>query len=227
MGVFEDRRHAGRALAHAVRERLDWEGALLLGLPRGGIPVAFEVACALQRPLDVFVVRKLGVPGQEELAMGAVASGGIVVIHADVVRAFSIVQPTIDAVVERERHEIARREALYRDGRPPLQVEGRTLILIDDGLATGSTMRAAARALRPMAGRVCVAVPVAARATCEELSREVDQLVCLETPEPFHAVGEFYREFDQTSDEEVRRLLAAAYHETGPPCVEQPDGRSK
>ncbi len=222
MDVFEDRCHAGRALAHAVREQLEWAGAIVLGLPRGGVPVAFEVAQALHLPLDVFVVRKLGVPGEEELAMGAVASGGLVVTQADVVRAYRIVQETIDAAAERERGEIARREALYRDGRPPVQVEGRTVILVDDGLATGSTMRAAARALRPVAQRVFVAVPVAARVTCDELRREVDALVCLETPDPFHAVGEFYRNFDQTSDEEVRGLLAVAYHETAAPTTNPP-----
>ena len=215
MGVFEDRRHAGRVLAHAVREQLDWAGAIVLGLPRGGVPVAFEVARALHLPLDVFVVRKLGVPGQEELAMGAVASGGLVVVQADVVRAFGICLETIDAAAARERVEIARREALCRQGRLPVRVEGRTAILIDDGLATGSTMRAAARALRPVAQRVFAAVPVAAPSTCEELRREVDALVCLETPERFHAVGEFYRDFDQTSDEQVRVLLEAAYHGEG------------
>lgn len=217
MAEFEDRRHAGRALARAVREQLDWPGSIVLGLPRGGVPVAFEVAQALHLPLDVFVVRKLGAPGQEELAMGAVASGGLTVLQADVMRAFAIPQEIVSAAAERERGEIARREALYRSGRPPLQVEGRTVILMDDGLATGSTMKAAVRALRPVAQRVFVAVPVAAPATCEELSREVDALLCLETPDPFHAVGEFYCNFDQISDEEVQTLLAAAYHEPGPP----------
>jgi predicted phosphoribosyltransferase len=212
MGRFDDRRHAGRALAHAVREQLEWAGAIVLGLPRGGVPVAFEVAQALHLPLDAFVVRKLGVPGREELAMGAVASGGLVVVQPDVVRAFAISQGTIDAAAERALREIARREALYRDGRPPVRVSGQTVILIDDGLATGSTMRAAVRALRVAAQQVSVAVPVAARPACDELRREVDGLVCLETPEPFHAVGEFYRNFDQTSDDEVRALLAA-YHE--------------
>ncbi len=215
MNVFEDRRHAGRALAHALREQLDWADATVLGLPRGGVPVAFEVARALQLPLDVFVVRKLGVPGQEELAMGAVASGGLVVVQADVVRSFAISWETIDAAAHRELQEIARRESLYREGRSPVRVEGRTVILIDDGLATGSTMRAAARALRPVVERLFVAVPVAASATCEELRREVDALVCLETPDPFHAVGEFYQNFDQTSDDEVRALLAASYPDPG------------
>jgi putative phosphoribosyl transferase len=213
MDVFEDRRHAGRALAHVVREQLEWAGAIVLGLPRGGVPVAFEVAQALRLPLDVFVVRKLGVPGQEELAMGAVASGGLLAVQADVVRAFGISRETIDRAAARELQEIARREALYRGGRQPVQAEGRTVILVDDGLATGSTMKAAVRALRPVARRVLVAVPVAAAATCDELRREVDALVCLERPDPFHAVGQFYRNFDQTSDDEVRSLLAASYQE--------------
>jgi len=212
--IFQDRRQAGLALARVVRDELDEEpradNALVLGLPRGGVPVAFEVACGLCLPLDVFVVRKLGVPGQEELAMGAVASGGLVVIQSDVVSAYAISQETIDGIAARERVEIERREEAYRGGRPPASVAGRTAILVDDGLATGATMKAAARALRPLARRIVVAVPVAARSTCDELRREVDQVVCLETPEPFHAVGEFYRNFDQTTDAEVRALLARA-----------------
>ncbi|HEX3985626.1 MAG TPA: phosphoribosyltransferase family protein [Acidobacteriaceae bacterium] len=220
--MFEDRRHAGRALAHAVGQQLETAGAIVLALPRGGVPVAFEVAQALHLPLDVFVVRKLGVPGQEELAMGAVASGGLVAVQRDVVRAFAISQETIDAAAAREREEVARAEALYREQRPPVQVQGRTVILIDDGMATGSTMRAAARSLRPGVQRVFVAVPVAAAPTCAELRREVDALVCLETPEPFHAVGEFYRDFDQTGEDEVRALLAAAYHETAARAGEPP-----
>ncbi|HEY1810637.1 MAG TPA: phosphoribosyltransferase [Acidobacteriaceae bacterium] len=217
MAIFKDRRHAGRVLARAVREQLEWAGAIVLGLPRGGVPVAYEVAEALRLPLDVFVVRKLGAPGQEELAMGAVASGGLVVVDTAVVRAFGISQATIEAAAERERNEIARREKLYREGLMPVGVEGRTVILIDDGLATGSTMKAAARALGPVAQRVLVAVPVAAEATCEELRREVDALVCLETPHPFHAVGQFYGDFDQTTDEEVRGLLAEAYQKREAP----------
>jgi predicted phosphoribosyltransferase len=210
--IFQDRRQAGRALGLVVRDEIDEEPAaddpIALGLPRGGVPVAFEVARVLHLPLDVCVVRKLGVPGQEELAMGAVAGGGVVVIQADVVHAYRIPQEIIDAVVARERLEVERREAAYRDGRPPARVEARTVILVDDGLATGATMTAAARAMRSLARRVVVAVPVAARATCAELRREVDQIVCLETPEPFHAVGEFYRNFDQTTDAEVRALWA-------------------
>jgi predicted phosphoribosyltransferase len=216
--IFQDRRQAGLALAQVLSEELGEDlsagDAIVLGLPRGGIPVAFEIAHALHLPLDVFVVRKLGVPGQEELALGAIAGGGMVVLQSDVIAAFSIQQETIDAVVARERLEIERREAAYRDGRPSALLDGRTVILVDDGLATGATMTAAVRALRPVARRVLVAVPVAALSTRDELRREADQVVCLETPEPFHAVGEFYRNFDQTSDAEVRALLAQARSES-------------
>lgn len=212
--IFQDRRHAGRALAQIVREELADDlaagGAIILGLPRGGVPVAFEVARGLRLPLDVFVVRKLGVPGQEELAMGAVASGGAIVLLNDVIAAYRIAQETIDAVVARERLKIERRETAYRDGRPSVQIHDRAVILIDDGLATGATMKAAVRALRPIARRVIVAVPVAAPSTREELRQQVDRLVCIECPEFFHAVGEFYRNFDQTTDDEVRILLASA-----------------
>lgn len=212
--IFQDRRDAGRALAQVLRddfrEDLNSQDAIVLALPRGGVPVAFEVAQELGLPLDVFVVRKLGVPGQEELAMGAVASGGVVVMQDEVVRAFHISAEVIDSVAAREQQEIARRETAYREERPPAQLQGRSLILIDDGLATGATMKAAVRALRPVAQRLIVAVPVAAPSTCVELRREVDQLVCLQTPEQFHAVGEFYRNFDQTTDDEVRAFLAKA-----------------
>ncbi|MGB9031697.1 MAG: phosphoribosyltransferase [Acidobacteriaceae bacterium] len=216
--IFQDRRQAGLALAQVLGDELA-EGlsagdAIVLGLPRGGVPVAFEIAHGLHLPLDVFVVRKLGVPGQEELAMGAIASGGMVVLQADVIAAFSIRQETIDDVVARERLEIERREAAYRDGRPPARLDGRAIILVDDGLATGATMTAAVRALRPVARRVLVAVPVAAPSTRDELRREADEVICLETPEPFHAVGEFYRNFEQTTDAEVRALLAQARNES-------------
>ncbi len=210
--IFQDRRHAGRALAQIVREECAVElvagDAMVLGLPRGGVPVAFEVARELRLPLDAFVVRKLGVPGEEELAMGAVASGGGIVLQDDVIRAHRISQETIDAIVGRERREIERRESAYRGGRSPVPLEGRTVILVDDGLATGATMKAAARALRPIARRVIVAVPVAAPGSCEGLRREVDRLVSIEAPESFHAVGEFYHDFRQTTDEEVCALLS-------------------
>jgi putative phosphoribosyl transferase len=208
--IFRDRREAGRVLARAVATVGDLVNALVLGLPRGGVPVADEVARSLNLPLDVFIVRKLGVPGHEELAMGAIASGGAVVINQSVLDQLRIPRETIEAVAARERREIERREQAYRDGRPPARIEGRTVILIDDGLATGSTMLAAVRALRPRAKRVIVAVPVAAESTCAELQPEADRIICATTPQAFFAVGEFYRNFEQTSDAEVRSILAHA-----------------
>ena len=184
---------------------------LVLALPRGGVPVAFEVARALRAPLDIFLVRKLGVPGQEELAMGAIASGGVRVVNEDVVRHLGITPEVIDAVAAREQGELERRERAYRDERPAPDVRGRTVILVDDGLATGSTMRAAALALRQQGpARVVVAVPVASREACEEFRGEVDDIVCAATPEPFMGVGRWYEDFSQTTDEEVRELLARA-----------------
>lgn len=208
--VFADRRDAGRALAKALREQATFENAIVLALPRGGVPVAYEVATELHLPLDVFIVRKLGVPFEPELAMGAVASGGIVVLNEQVLRLYSIRREAVDAAITREQEEIVRREVAYREGRPPAQVSGRTVMVIDDGLATGATMRAAIRALRPVAARMIVAVPVAAAGTCEQIRHEVDQLISLECPESFSAVGEFYREFEPTTDDEVRALLAAS-----------------
>lgn len=208
--IFADRRDAGRALAKTLREQAAFENAIVLGLPRGGVPVAYEVAGELHLPLDVFIVRKLGVPSEPELAMGAVASGGIVVVNEQVLRVYSIRKEAIDAAIARELEEIARREIAYREGRPALPLSGRTLIVIDDGLATGATMKAAIRALRPVAARIVIAVPVAAAATCEEIRLQVDQLISLECPQSFTAVGEFYRDFEPTTDDEVRALLAAA-----------------
>ena len=182
---------------------------LVLALPRGGVPVAFEVARALRAPLDIFLVRKLGVPGQEELAMGAIASGGVRVVNEDVVRHLGIPPEVIDAVAAREQGELERRERAYRDERPAPDVRGRTVMLVDDGLATGSTMRAAALALRQKGpARVVVAVPVASREACAEFRGEVDDVVCAATPEPFMGVGRWYEDFSQTTDEEVRELLA-------------------
>jgi predicted phosphoribosyltransferase len=182
---------------------------LVLALPRGGVPVAFEVARALDAPLDVFIVRKLGVPGYEELAMGAVATGGVRVMNNDVVSALHIPDYVIEAVSSWEREELARRERLYRGDRLPPDVRGHTVILVDDGLATGATMLAAVEALRrQQPARIVVAVPVAASDTCELLRAEVDDVVCAHTPEPFRAVGLWYQDFTQTSDEEVRELLA-------------------
>ena len=181
---------------------------LVLGLPRGGVPVAYEVARELHAPLDVFLVRKLGVPGQEELAMGAIASGGVRVINEDVVRQLHIPDSVIDAVAKQELRELERRELAYRGDRPSPDVKDRTAILIDDGLATGSTMRAAALALRKQdPAQIVVAVPVAAAQTCDEFRSVVDEIICAVTPERFYGVGLWYEDFSQTSDEEVRELL--------------------
>ncbi len=213
--IFQDRRNAGRALARIVAKLHDLGDAVVLGLPRGGVPVAYEVACGLNLPLDIFIVRKLGVPGQEELAMGAIASGGTLVINQSIVRELGVSPEVIEVIAKRERLEIERRERAYRDERPPIPVEGRTVIVIDDGLATGASMLAAARALRPRARRVIAAVPVASETTCNELSGEVDQIICVTTPQPFFAIGMFYHDFAQTTDEEVRTLLAQARNRQG------------
>ena len=187
---------------------------LVLALPRGGVPVAFEVARALQAPLDIFLVRKLGVPGHVELAMGAIASGGVLVLNEIVVRYLGIPEETIEAAVAAEQQELERRERAYRGDRPPTDVRSRTVILIDDGLATGSTMRAAVTALQQQQpARLVIAVPIAAASTCAELKVDVDEIVCVRTPEPFYAVGIWYQVFDQTSDEEVRQLLDEARRE--------------
>ena len=183
---------------------------LVLGLPRGGVPVAWEVARRLGAPLDVFVVRKLGFPGHEELAMGAIASGGVRVLNPEVI-AYGVSRAQIEQVTEKERRELERREQLFRGDRPPMRVADRTVVLVDDGLATGSTMRAAVRALRQeRAGRIIVAVPVAAPSVCAEMKAEADEVVCAATPEPFRAVGLWYDDFAQTSDAEVRELLDGA-----------------
>jgi len=209
--LFRDRADAGRHLLSTLGAYQGRPDVLVLGLPRGGIPVGYEVARGLGAPLDVFVVRKLGVPGQEELAMGAIATGGVRVVNRDVVDALHIAPDVLDRAAEAERRELERRERSYRGDRPEPRVEGRTVILVDDGLATGSTMRAAVQALRQQRpARIVVAVPVAASATCEELRREVEDVVCFATPEPFMAVGRFYDDFSQTTDEEVHDLLASA-----------------
>ncbi|HWP58418.1 MAG TPA: phosphoribosyltransferase [Candidatus Acidoferrales bacterium] len=212
--VFEDRADAGQRLAQKLRNYADRSDVLVLALPRGGVPVAYEVARALGVPLDVFLVRKLGVPGHEELAMGAIATGGVRVVNETVIREIGISPETIDAVAEREAAELARREQLYRGEAPPPDVRGRTAILVDDGLATGASMRAAARALRRMEpSKIVVAVPVAAVDVCAELRREVDDVVCLVAPELFMSVGSWYGDFSQTTDDEVRELLARARQE--------------
>jgi putative phosphoribosyl transferase len=207
---FRDRVEAGQLLGRTVAERVsDRSNLIVLALPRGGVPVGYEVARALGAPMDVFIVRKLGVPGHEELAMGAIASGGVRVMNDDVLRYVPVSKNAIEAVSARELVELARRERSYRGSKPPLDVRGKTVIVVDDGLATGSTMRAAVRALRQeSAGSIIVAVPVAARETCEEFFREVDDIVCLRTPDPFQAVGLWYDDFSQTTDEEVHKLLA-------------------
>jgi putative phosphoribosyl transferase len=210
---FRDRYDAGRFLAEKLTGFAGRPDLLVLALPRGGVPVGYEVARALDAPLDVFLVRKLGVPGQRELAMGAIATGGVRVLNHDLVRALAIAEPAIEAVAAEEQAELERRERAYRDGRPPPDVRGRTVILVDDGLATGSTMRAAARALRQQdAARIVVAVPVAPPDTCAEFRDEVDDVVCALMPEPFYAVGLWYQDFSQTSDDEVHDLLARARH---------------
>src|SRR5258707_1235454 len=210
-GLFGDRRDAGRLLADKLATYANRPDVLVLALPRGGVPVASEVARALGAPMDVFVVRKLGVPGYEELAMGAVATGGVRVLNDQLVERLGIPEQMIDAVAARERQELARRERLYRGDRPPPDVRGRTVILVDDGLATGSTMRAAVAALRRQgAARIVVAVPVGAPETCAEFEREADDVICAVTPEPFYAVGLWYGDFSQTTDEEVRDLLEQA-----------------
>jgi putative phosphoribosyl transferase len=206
---FEDRRAAGRTLAAELTAYERRPDVVVLALPRGGVPVGYEVARALQVPFDVFLVRKLGLPGHEELAMGAIASGGVRVVNEAVVEMLGVHEETIAAVAAEEQRELERREREYRGDRAPTDLRGRIVILVDDGLATGSTMRAAARAVRLQGpAGVIVAVPVAAEETCRELGREVDEVVCPLTPDPFHAVGLWYQDFSQTTDDEVKRLLA-------------------
>jgi putative phosphoribosyl transferase len=209
--LFANRREAGRILASLLMKYADRDDVLVLALPRGGVPVGFEVAQALRAPLDVFIVRKLGVPGHDELAMGAIATGGVRVLNDDVVISLELEPEVIDAVAAREAKELARRERLYRGARPAPDVHGCTVILVDDGLATGSTMRAAVAALRKQRpARIVVAVPVAAPETCEEFKTEVDEVVCAATPRMFNGVGRWYEDFSQTTDGEVHELLAQA-----------------
>jgi putative phosphoribosyl transferase len=205
---FRDRREAGRGLATRLKKYAGRPDVVVLALPRGGVPVAFEVAEALGAPLDVFLVRKLGTPGHRELAMGAIASGGIRVLNDDVVRWLGIRPEQIEAVAREEQRELDRRQQAYLEGRAPQPLEGRIVILVDDGLATGSTMRAAAQAIRQRnPAQVIVAVPVGAPDTCRDMEAFADEVVCARTPEPFSAVGQWYLDFDQTTDEEVMDLI--------------------
>ncbi len=206
--LFRDRREAGRVLATALKHYAGRPDVVVLALPRGGVPVAFEVAEALGAPLDIFLVRKLGTPGHRELAMGAIASGGIRVINDEVVRWLGISLEQIDAVAREEQRELERRQAAYLEGRAPTQLEGRDVILVDDGLATGSTMRAAAEAVRQRnPAHSIIAVPVGAPDTCREMAAIADEIICARMPERFSAVGEWYVDFDQTTDEEVMELI--------------------
>jgi predicted phosphoribosyltransferase len=216
--VFRDRSEAGRYLAQELTAYAGRNDVIVLGLPRGGVPVAYEVARALEAPLDVLVVRKLGLPQQPELAMGAVAGGGAIVLDEDLVSALRLPASQVDAVVSRERAEVERREREYRGDRPAPAVHGRIVLLVDDGLATGSTLRAAVQALRRRApARIVVAVPVGASDSCRSLEADADEVVCAWTPQPFQAVGLWYEDFAQTSDDEVRDLIArAAAQRTAP-----------
>ena len=209
--IFKDRTDAGRKLAARLTRYADQDNVLVLALPRGGVPVAYEVAKELKAPLDVFLVRKLGVPGHEELAMGAIASGGVRVVNEELVNYLGIPDQVIDGIAAVEQRELERRALAYRDDRPPPDVKDRIVILIDDGLATGSTMRAAALSLRlQKPRRIVVAVPVSSPETCDEFRSEVDEIVCAFTPQNLQGVGLWYEDFSQTSDEEVRELLKRA-----------------
>jgi putative phosphoribosyl transferase len=208
---FKDRREAGRKLAQKLTACAGQPDLLTLALPRGGVPVAYEVARALNAPLDVFLVRKLGLPGQEELAIGAIATGGVRVLNRDIIRMLSIPDEVINFVARRELQELQRRERLYRGDRSPPEVRDRTIILIDDGLATGASMRAAVVSLRARhPARILVAVPIAAETVCEAFRTEVDEIICAVTPEPFYGVGRWYEDFSQITDQEVRILLEEA-----------------
>ena len=213
--AFPNRAEAGRLLAEKLENYVGRSDVVVLGLPRGGVPVAYEVAQRLGAPLDVFVVRKLGVPGFEELAAGAIASGGVRVLNEDVVSALPNADQLIESVTEKETVELERREQTYRDGRPAPELRDRVVILVDDGLATGATMRAAVAALRQRGvAKIVVAAPVGAPDTCRELEQEADETICAITPEFFQAVGQYYEDFSQTSDEEVRELLSRAAQRT-------------
>ena len=209
--AFPNRAEAGRQLAEKLENYAGRDDVIVLGLPRGGVPVAYEVAKRLRTPLDVFIVRKLGVPGFEELAAGAIASGGVRVLNEDVVRAIPYASEAIEAVTARETAELQRREQIYREGRPAPELRDKIAILVDDGLATGATMRAAVKALQQRGtAKIVVAVPVGPPETCEEIAQEADETICLSTPPFFQAVGQYYEDFSQTSDDDVRELLTRA-----------------
>src|SRR5216110_2667454 len=216
--AFANRTEAGRQLAEKLDKYVGRDDVIVLGLPRGGVPVAYEVATRLRAPLDVFIVRKLGVPGFEELAAGAIASGGVRVLNEDVMRAIPHADQAIEAVTARETAELQRREQIYREGRSAPELRDRIAILVDDGLATGATMRAAVKALKQRgAAKIVVAVPVGPPDTCRELEEEADETICLSTPVFFQAVGQYYEDFSQTSDEDVRELLSSAAQERPAP----------
>jgi putative phosphoribosyl transferase len=215
--IFHDRADAGRALAKQLDGHAGRHDVVVLALPRGGVPVGYHVAEALGAPLDIFVVRKLGTPGHRELAMGAIASGGVRVLNDDVVRWLNIRPEQIESVAREEEQELIRREAAYKAGRPPVSLKDRVVILVDDGLATGSTMKAAVQAVKQHGpSRVIVAVPVGAPETCRDLREYADEVVCVSMPERFSAVGQWYERFDQTSDDEVRELLTRAAERSEP-----------
>ncbi|GAX34461.1 phosphoribosyltransferase [Nodularia sp. NIES-3585] len=215
--LFKNRTIAGQVLAGELADYANRSGVIILALPRGGVPVAFEVAKALNAPLDVLVVRKLGVPEQEELAMGAIASGGVRIINEHIINLVNISEDTIARVAAQEERELERRERLYRGNRPDLDLQGRIVILVDDGLATGATMWAAVASVRRQhPAKIVIAVPVAASATCHELQDAVDEIVCTATPDPFYSVGLWYEDFPQTTDDQVRDLLAKAQNSHQP-----------
>jgi predicted phosphoribosyltransferase len=214
MTRFEDRFDAGRFLARQLQHHAGNPNVVVLALPRGGVPVAFEIARAIDAPLDVFVVRKLGAPGYEELAMGAIATGGVRVFNEEVIQHLGVSQSWIDATIREQEEELERREQAYRGDRPAAELRDRAVILVDDGLATGASMRAAVRALRLRnPSGITVAVPIGSRDTCDQFRSEVEEVVCGRSPEPFHAVGAWYHDFTQTTDDEVRQLLDRAAHE--------------
>lgn len=218
--IFKDRTAAGQVLAKQLTAYANQKDVIVLALPRGGVPVAFEVAKALNAPLDVFLVRKLGVPGQEELAMGAIASGDVQVLNHALVQRLNLSEATIAKVVAKEQRELERREQLYRDDRPLPEMAGRTVILVDDGLATGATMWAAVQALQQRhPARLIVAVPISSPETCQEFESEVDEIICAETPRPFNSVGLWYDDFSQVTDHEVHNLLKQAANFGQKPAV--------